>query len=209
MALSSDTEPLMTDQLVRNGQVVRSLGDAVARGMASIPSVPGLLRSVIEKDMWRERVVTQTGEIARFDTFEAFVSAYPPEGLGTTVAVLESICREHGPDVVAKMREVKSALNPNGTNQHSGDSITTATEDRGANYKLARLKRDYPDLAQAVIEGKLSAHAAAVEAGFANPKVSINLRNLESAAGTICRKLDRYEVLELIARLYDTLGSDD
>ena len=34
------------------------------------------------------------------------------------------------------------------------------------NYTLARLKRDRPDLAQRVVDGELSANAAAIEAGF-------------------------------------------
>lgn len=46
-----------------------------------------------------------------------------------------------------------------------GDNITL---DRGtsANYTLARLDRDHPELAERVRDGKLSANAAAIEAGF-------------------------------------------
>jgi hypothetical protein len=195
----------MTDQLIRNDQIVQSLSQAIARGMASIPAVPGLLRSVLEKDMWRERVVRQTGEIARFNTFEEFVTSHPPEGLGTTVKVLESICNEHnGADVLPRLRAAKSAAGPVGRPPEGQNNVLRCFKGHNdtADGKLARLKRDRPDLAQAVIDGELSAHAAAVEAGFANPKVSINLRDLSSAARTIWRKLDRSEVMELIDWLY-------
>jgi hypothetical protein len=45
-------------------------------------------------------------------------------------------------------------------------SITPSFSDRGATRALRRLKRDRPDLAEQVIAGKLSAHAAAIKAGF-------------------------------------------
>ncbi len=59
--------------------------------------------------------------------------------------------------------------------KHGGDRRSDAVKDQGCNatlkrgtraYTLARLKRDRPDLAQKVIDGELSAHAAAIKAGF-------------------------------------------
>jgi hypothetical protein len=38
-------------------------------------------------------------------------------------------------------------------------------EGNSASYTLARLKRDYPELAERVVAGELSANAAAIEAG--------------------------------------------
>jgi len=43
---------------------------------------------------------------------------------------------------------------------------SNTTTGRGSSYLLARLKRDRPDLAQRVIDGNLSANAAAIEAGI-------------------------------------------
>lgn len=202
----------MTNQLVYNDQVIHSLGEAISQGMAYIPNVPGLLTAVIRDEMWRERIVRQTGEVARFASFEAFVTAYPPEGLGTTVKVLEEICKQHGPDVVPLLLGEKSALNPNGTNRHtdtsSPDNIRASQQSYGtdSDYILARLKRDAPDLATRVIAGELSAHAAAIEAGFAKPKVSVSLVDMRSAARTLCGKLDSDQVLELIDRLHNELA---
>jgi hypothetical protein len=200
----------MTNQLIRNDQVVQSLSQAIAHGMGGIQNVPTLLDHVLEQDMWRRRIVQKTGEVVEFERFEDFVASHPPEGLGTSVTVLESICREHSPETLKRIRAAQSALAANGGNRQSVLYYNTEERQRGdsTSYKLARLKRDNPKLAERVIEGELSAHAAAVEAGFANPKISINLRNLESAAKTICRKLDESEVLELIDWLYKVLGED-
>ena len=49
------------------------------------------------------------------------------------------------------------------------NNVKSSSESKGGNsarYTLARLKRDRPDLAERVVAGTLSAHAAAIEAGF-------------------------------------------
>jgi hypothetical protein len=52
-------------------------------------------------------------------------------------------------------------------NQHSGrDNVTSSDRGNAPTYLLRRLKRDRPDLAAQVVAGTLSAHAAAVQAGF-------------------------------------------
>lgn len=48
-------------------------------------------------------------------------------------------------------------------NTNSFDEANTAT------YVLRRLKRDNPELAEQVVAGALSAHAAAVQAGIRRP----------------------------------------
>lgn len=56
------------------------------------------------------------------------------------------------------------------TKKEKGDNITFSKE-RGtsATYTVRRLLRDNPDLAKEVQEGKLSANAAAIKAGFRKP----------------------------------------
>jgi hypothetical protein len=54
-------------------------------------------------------------------------------------------------------------LGKHGTNQYTGGgSVTTSSIGRGANYTLARLRRDHPELAERVIAGEISANAAAI-----------------------------------------------
>lgn len=67
-----------------------------------------------------------------------------------------------------------------GSNQHTrgGDNITSTTPlERGtsAEYTLARLDRDRPELAEQVRAGKLSANAAAIEAGFRKQPTALHL----------------------------------
>jgi hypothetical protein len=57
-----------------------------------------------------------------------------------------------------------------GSNQHNRSGVDVVkSSSQGGNsesYLVGRLKRDHEDLAQEVIEGRLSAHAAAVQAGI-------------------------------------------
>lgn len=61
-----------------------------------------------------------------------------------------------------------------GTNQHAGqrgvDVIKSSSEGGTSTAYLAgRLKRDNPALAEAVVRGEISAHAAAIQAGIRKP----------------------------------------
>ncbi len=70
-----------------------------------------------------------------------------------------------------------------------------------AEYALRRLKRDNPELAERVMAGELSAHAAAVEAGFRSPKVAVRLDDMRSAARTLASRLDAEQIDDLIIEL--------
>lgn len=176
-----------------------------------------ILEAIVEARAW-EFLTDTNGEPV--GTLRRLVAEPPPVGAGMPAdKVLRLLEVEHRyehankdwQDRMAALRDaVRRELGAEPLAQHGGDRRSergqgdNITLKRGddPSYKLARLQRDRPDLADKVLDGELSAHAAAVEAGFANPKVAINLRNLESAANTICRKLDRDEVLELIDWLY-------
>lgn len=78
--------------------------------------------------------------------------------------------------------------------------ITKLNTDNDANYALRRLRRDNPDLAQRVLQGELSAHAAAVQAGFRPRTITVPL-DPEKMARTIRRRLSDDELDVLIAAL--------
>lgn len=73
-------------------------------------------------------------------------------------------------------------------------------------YILSRLKRDRPDLARQVIDKKVSANAAAIEAGIYPAKISVNLKDMSSAARTLASRLDADQIDELIAQLREHRG---
>ena len=54
-------------------------------------------------------------------------------------------------------------------------------------YILSRLKRDRPDLARQVIDGAISAHAAAIEAGIRKRMKSLPIDSPDAAIGALLR----------------------
>ena len=80
----------MTDRQQRNDRIVNSLRSAVNDGRLGLDDVPGLIKKVLRARMWCDRVISQTGERARFDSFAAFAEAQP---LGLTHYLLKrSVC---------------------------------------------------------------------------------------------------------------------
>ena len=103
-------------------------------------------------------------------------------------------------DDVRMLYKYFPALGKNGTNQYSesGCNNITPTLRRGTDktYIIKRLKRDNPELAEQVIEGKISAHKASIEAGWGKPVITITV-SVESFAKAIMNKLNDDERNEL------------
>jgi len=77
------------------------------------------------------------------------------------------------------------------------------TKDRGTDdesYALRRLKRDHPDLAKKVLDGQMSANAAAIEAGFRDKTATIPIHKggeeqHERAAKSLAKHFDDVDSL--------------
>jgi hypothetical protein len=107
-----------------------------------------------------------------FPSMRAFCLAKQPHGLGYDPAMLEALVKETREITLGeKMAEIQ-AIRKLGDNQHSdseGVPIGTPSK-RGSNastYQVARLKRDRPDIADALARGEYpSVRAAAKAAGI-------------------------------------------
>jgi hypothetical protein len=67
--------------------------------------------------------------------------------------------------VLGKQEIGKGKAGP-GRGNKTGDIVTRFRRGNEASYTVARLRRDAPELADAVERGELSANAAAIRAGF-------------------------------------------
>lgn len=158
-------------------------------------------------------------------SFREFIEAPPLRGLGQSVADIERLLGDD-PEALARLREELTAPrgNPTGANQYnSGNSnnITLSTKtdlfteppkpaprpktapDRGTrkDYTLSRLKKDAPALFEAVKAGKLSAHAAALEAGIRRPMRSIPVDTPEAAIRALLRVFSVEAIAQALARM--------
>lgn len=151
------------------------------------------LRPMLESGHWRDWVHPVTG-VRHFDDFDGFVEH---ETHHRVDVILVTLCADNRfDDVVEKIeqarRDVPEIAKKPGPNPNRNLRVTknSDTDD----YVVSRLKRDAPALAQQVVAGELSAHAAAVQAGIRRPRTSIRTDDVDRAVG----KLAEYYTLEEI-----------
>lgn len=72
---------------------------------------------------------------------------------------------EHGPECRERLIALGAPANGSGGRGRKAVDNVNSFSGNEATYALRRLKRDNPDLAEQVVAGVLSAHAAAVQAG--------------------------------------------
>lgn len=143
------------------------------------------MKNIIQSDMWRDRIVRQTGQQATFKRFRDFVEAYPPEGLRTTISMLIQICNTYGDmeavDMIAQVEAGERGA-PEGNKNASKtnvDNINICNDDKvtgdgtSTTYTMRRLAKDAPELHKAVVSGELSPNAAALQAGFRRRKLQM------------------------------------
>jgi len=186
---------------------VANLQSALARGEAGLRDVPGALLSVIDFHAWQRReVLARSGTIVTFRAFTDFVVRPEPDGLGTTLEALRTLCRndpraldafdrltqlEHGGDrtsVDFKSNIVtlapRSELVPKGNTRQNA---------------MRRLRTHAPDLHASVLAGDLSANAAMIEAGFRERGITVPADTTKAA-----RRLARHFNLDELMIALDT-----
>lgn len=193
----------------QNDTYVSALAEALS-SQVSLSAVPGLLKRVIKNEMWRKRIVGQTKKEIEYKRFADFVKDYPPEGLGTNMNTLMSICRFENDieaiDLLAQATgEQGGNNNPNGINQHTSVNHNNIIVDQKDNetkqgtsaaYTMRRLAKDFPTIHERVLTGELSPNKAALEAGFRQPKLQIPAD--PTAAGRyLAQRVDDAWMLEL------------
>jgi hypothetical protein len=122
--------------------------------------------------MERERGYQQLDDVFGhpFPTMRAFCVAPPPHGVGFDPAVLDALADETRQMTVGEIVAEVQALGEHGTNQYSNQDLDTSkssAKGTTSRYRIARLKRDHPDIAEALARGEYrSVRAAAKAAGF-------------------------------------------
>lgn len=185
----------------RADEMVSSLRSFIAGGGRGLKEVPGLIKIVVDEELWRERVIDQTRQVARFDRFEQFVATDPLEGLGADVPTLRRLC---GDDPAALDALDRATGHNQGERTDLLNNIQEVREPAPAGTSLARalrrLRNDRPDLHARVLARELSPHGAMVEAGF-RPKTATVPLEVPDLARAIRRRLTPDQIAELVALL--------
>jgi hypothetical protein len=173
------------NQLTHNGTVIQCLCRSFRQGVENLTLFPKLLFKTIDEDCWQRFVCEATNEERSYNSFEEFVAAPAPYGLTTTIQQIKNVCRDEPAvlDAIDKVLQNKHGgnHNPVGVNQHTipqteevkFDNVTldqpvetTAPTGNSRDQAIRRLRKSRPDLHKKVVDGEMSAHAAALDAGF-------------------------------------------
>lgn len=168
------------------------------------------LALIVAQDIWRD---------LGFTDFADFIYGRPPDGIGLTPERLELLFAHpeasDGDKRVAMVAEVRRLLDqplaePGGDRSGGGEEqdnnvILPSRQGNDPGYTRRRLRRDRPDLYERVVEGELSANAAAIEAGFRRRTATIPVDSVESAVGALLR---RFTAAEIVAAAKAKAGVD-
>lgn len=179
-----------------------------------IDTFPKMLEQIIDNDCWKRRLLRSYNTICEFDYFGEFITAELPRGLNTTVDNIR-IALTRFPVVWDKVERLleRRPGNPTGRNQYSEegtfdniqDSSTKAPTGTSKAATMRRLRKDAPELAEKVIEGELTANAAAILAGFRKKTVTVTV-DVDAIAEKLRRTLNQdqiHQLIELLQRDYD------
>lgn len=177
--------------------LVENLGTSLRYGGSALSNVPDLVKQVIRENAWRE-FVTRNGEQVQHARFADFVAAAPLAGIGGTVELLRSICRD---DNEARTLIDEAVENPAHVHRDVDNIHVARPDGTSKDRALRKLRRDAPELHADVLAERLSAHAAMVKAGFRKRTFSVPAEDPERIAATLRRQLEP----ETISRLIELL----
>lgn len=183
------------DPLRGNFHVVNSLRSALHKGEHGLSTVPGLLKRVLAEESWRE-FVTERGEHVEHTRFAEFVTTPPMKGIGATVDLVKRVIAAD-PEAVDLLD--RALQNPAYLHHDDNNIQVKAPQGTSVDRALRKLRTDAPELHAEVLAGKLSAHAAMVQAGF-RPRTFTIRPDPKSAARTLRKHMTADQLAEL-ARL--------
>lgn len=193
----------------RNWLTVRDTEYALRHGSANLGSLPGLIRELLTADAWRHFVLP-TGEEVKPKGFADFVAKEVPRGLESTVSMVKKIIESFEDE--AERAELLDLLDRAVQGKHGGDHskpdvirLARDPNQHGTSRDgaLRKLRKDAPELHAEVIAGRLSAHAAMVQAGFRPKTISVPVSRPESAAAALRRHLAPDDLAALARLLTD------
>ena len=174
---------------------VSKLMNSARYTVSQYPELISSLLEILDNDLWRSFVVPVDREM-KFDSFALFL-----EYANTDPKELLAVLAAHDEQELAA--RVRSELGGE-LAEHGGDrtveqvSGTNLKRIPDATYLVSRLKRDEPELAHQVLTGKISANAAAVQAGIRHAYIRIRADDVQLAVVKLLERYERDDVLDAL-----------
>jgi hypothetical protein len=191
--------PGVTDEAVENYLLTESLSRMIQAGEEGISSIPRTIVGAIRRRAWESIFCHPTKQLVRFESIEDWIRAKPPEGLDTTVEVVEALIKSsenvEAMDTFQQLvRKGKPAIGKHGGDRRSENAPKPKTSiscGTSIDYLVGRLKRDHPELLEEIGQGKRfpSVRAAALEAGIIKRPMQITPTTPEKLADDLRKRL--------------------
>ena len=182
----------MTDKYQDAVNLAQEVAHHDARNLFNV--FPSAIKTIINRQLWADRT-DKNGQ--PFASFQSFVEHRMWQGLELPMDRLLRYCEDDEEAVrliKGEMQQAGKRGNPTGANQYTpaderkSDNIRFPNSyGTSAGHTLSKLKRDHPEIAKDVIDGKLSANAGAIKAGYRKRKVQV-----EPTPEAVQRMLDKY-----------------
>jgi len=191
-----------------NDTLVLHLSTAIRHGPAQIKTIPGLVKEIIRREVWKGRYCELMREQVTLSSFRELIETEPLRGLGIELDLLKKLCQTVGDLEVLEMIETQVTGKHGGDhgNQYTGgkpDNVSLGNEQGYGNspaYALRRLAKDRPDLHKKVLAKELTPNAAMIEAGF-REKMFQCPTTVAKAASVLVRHFKPEEIQQLVSLL--------
>ena len=161
------------------------------------------LAYVVQSGHWRSFEHPLQG-LQEFETFETYCIEWIGFTAEAVLAILQaSHFKSAARTVKAELLLGLAPLDTHGTNRFAKDRLRNTNSTDTADHVVQRLKRDNPQLAQQVINGTTTAHAAAIKAGHRKKRITMQPDDPHRMARAIRNGSTPETIQELIRLLSD------
>jgi hypothetical protein len=153
---------------IEKGQLCQSTIEALYEATGGLQHFPGLLKKIISNKAWERRV--NKGRVIELSSLRELITEKPIRGWGEDPKKVEAVIKDD-PECLALYREAMKGQEGGDKRSKRATTDNNVIGDRSPvgnskAYTCERLKRVAPELFEEVKAGRMSANAAAIQAGI-------------------------------------------
>lgn len=157
---------------IENAQLCDSTSECLRRGVGRLATFPEGLKKIILGQAWKQRQL-KNGEIVELKKFSELVTSKPMIGWGEDPRTIEAVIKDNA-EVLQLFRAAMSKQGERHDLDYNVIQVDTPQGNSKA-YTVDRLKREAPELYDAVCRKEMSANAAAIKAGFRKKPTTVEV----------------------------------
>jgi hypothetical protein len=158
------------------------------------------LKQVIKEGAWQQYALPHSTAVHSYQSFREFVEDW----LHISIDDLKAICTSRADYEALDLIDKETTITHGGDRSKDNNVMLApdTTQGNSNTYALRKLRKDRPDLHTKVLAGKLSPHAAMIQAGFRQRQITVVLDPIR-VAGAINRHFNEQQKGQIIKLLRD------